>query len=178
MFNMFEHVYSNTHLARDNYIVYAYVTGHYIRESCPRYLTPKGFETLKKNLAENPSLISIHTAMLSDVLEKEIKDGELTVTILLDSMDWMSDNIVRSQLRQLKQKMHPEKGRLFFRSASAVLTHPDLIATLDYDVELVDKVKKEITCNMVKNNFFFIFIFFLFFLFLFLFLFYFIFILF
>jgi S-adenosylmethionine:diacylglycerol 3-amino-3-carboxypropyl transferase len=89
--------------------------------------------------------------MLSTVLDKEINDGELTVTILLDSMDWMSDQMVRSQLKQLKQKMHPEKGRLFFRSASAVITHPDLVATLDYDVELVDKVKKEIICLMVKN---------------------------
>ena len=148
MFNMFDHVFSNTHLSTENYICYAYIKGHYIKQCCPRYLTPNGFATLKQNLKDDPNLVSVHTAFLSDVVTKEVKEGDLTVVILLDSQDWMPDKIVRDQLQLLKKKMHPKKGRIFFRSASDTLTHPDLVATVTYDTELVDSVKKAIPCQL------------------------------
>jgi betaine lipid synthase len=40
-------VAENTHLRGENYFYYNCLTGHFLRDNCPAYLTPEGFARLQ-----------------------------------------------------------------------------------------------------------------------------------
>jgi S-adenosylmethionine-diacylglycerol 3-amino-3-carboxypropyl transferase len=70
----------------DNYFWRVYMKGEYSRECCPEYLKPENFQKLKDGLADR---VSTHTDSVQGFLDKH--DGQISRYVLLDHMDWLSD---------------------------------------------------------------------------------------
>ena len=71
---------------KDNYFWRVYMNGKYSRECCPEYLKEDNFAKLKGGVVDN---VSTHTDSVQGFLEKY--DGQISRYILLDHMDWLSD---------------------------------------------------------------------------------------
>ncbi len=71
---------------KDNYFWRVYMNGEYSRDCCPEYLKAENFSTLKNGLVDR---VSTHTDSVQGFLEKH--DGTISRFILLDHMDWLSD---------------------------------------------------------------------------------------
>ncbi|ORX37775.1 hypothetical protein BD324DRAFT_641879 [Kockovaella imperatae] len=74
-----------TTLKDDNYFFFLCLNGRYTRASCPAYLKPEGFSTLKADKVNNS--FKLHTDTILNVL-RGLEDGSLTKIIVMDSMDW------------------------------------------------------------------------------------------
>jgi S-adenosylmethionine-diacylglycerol 3-amino-3-carboxypropyl transferase len=72
----------------DNYFWRVYLTGRYTADCCPEYVKESNFETLKNGLVDR---VSAHTDSVQGFLEKH--PGKISKFILLDHMDWLSDNM-------------------------------------------------------------------------------------
>lgn len=70
----------------DNYFWRVYLTGQYTPECCPEYLKPDQFQRLKSGLADR---VSVHTDSVQAFLEGH--DRQISRFVLLDHMDWLSD---------------------------------------------------------------------------------------
>lgn len=70
----------------DNYFWRVYLTGEYTPECCPEYLAQEGFARLKTGLVDR---VSAHTNSVQGFLEQH--DGQISRFVLLDHMDWLSD---------------------------------------------------------------------------------------
>lgn len=70
----------------DNYFWRVYLTGEYTPDCCPEYLSQEGFARLKSGLVDR---VSVHTNSVQGFLEKH--DGQISRYVLLDHMDWLSD---------------------------------------------------------------------------------------
>jgi len=73
---------------QDNYFWRVYMTGQYSPECCPEYLREENFERLKNGAVDR---ISTHTDSVQGFLEKT--DVKISKFVLLDHMDWMSDQL-------------------------------------------------------------------------------------
>jgi S-adenosylmethionine-diacylglycerol 3-amino-3-carboxypropyl transferase len=71
---------------KDNYFWRLYMNGAYTRDCCPEYLKADNFEKLKSGAVDR---VSTHTDSVQGFLEKH--DGTISRYILLDHMDWLSD---------------------------------------------------------------------------------------
>ena len=80
-----EAVFANLPLS-DNYFWRVYLTGEYTPECCPEYLSQEGFSLLKLGLVDR---VSVHTNSVQGFLEQH--DREISRYVLLDHMDWLSD---------------------------------------------------------------------------------------
>ncbi|PWZ03152.1 hypothetical protein BCV70DRAFT_197391 [Testicularia cyperi] len=76
-------------LIRDsNYHYRLCLMGNYTKSSCPLYLKPEGFATLKKQALEDGlDSFRLHTDSIVNVL-RGFEDGALTRAITMDHMDW------------------------------------------------------------------------------------------
>lgn len=63
-----------------------YLQGHYTPDCCPTYLTPQGFEVLKRGAVAR---VEAHTRTLAEHLA--VDDRPVSRFVLLDHMDWMSN---------------------------------------------------------------------------------------
>lgn len=72
----------------DNYFWRVYLTGRYTADCCPEYVKESNFAALKNGLADR---VSTHTDSVQGFLEKH--PGKISKFILLDHMDWLSDNM-------------------------------------------------------------------------------------
>ena len=72
----------------DNYFWRVYLTGRYTAECCPEYVKEANFAALKNGLVDR---VSTHTDSVQGFLEKH--PGKISKFILLDHMDWLSDNM-------------------------------------------------------------------------------------
>jgi S-adenosylmethionine-diacylglycerol 3-amino-3-carboxypropyl transferase len=98
---------------KDNYFWRVYINGAYSRECCPEYLKADNFEKLKGGLVEN---VSTHTDSVQGFLEKH--DGLISRYILLDHMDWLSDQffpLLQSEWQAIVDRAAPG-ARLIWRS--------------------------------------------------------------
>ena len=73
---------------QDNYFWRVYMTGRYSRECCPEYLKPDNFLALKNGLADR---VQTHTNSVQGFLEGH--KGTISRYVLLDHMDWLSDQL-------------------------------------------------------------------------------------
>ena len=98
---------------KDNYFWRVYMNGSYSRECCPEYLKPDNFEALKNGLVDR---ISTHTDSVQGFLEKY--DGQISRYILLDHMDWLSDQffpLLESEWQAIVDRAAPG-ARIIWRS--------------------------------------------------------------
>jgi S-adenosylmethionine-diacylglycerol 3-amino-3-carboxypropyl transferase len=73
---------------RENYFYKVYVDGEYSRECCPEYLKEHNFYKLKNGLVD---CISVHTTTITEFLDN-YPERDITRFVLLDHMDWFSEN--------------------------------------------------------------------------------------
>ncbi|KAF8902789.1 hypothetical protein CPB84DRAFT_1846150 [Gymnopilus junonius] len=92
--------------------------GHYTPSSCPLYLTPSGFDALKKNDAEALDSFRLHTDSIVNVL-RGLSKWSLTRTLVMDHLDWFSPGAVDvdQEIQELHRVTAPG-GLVFWRSAS------------------------------------------------------------
>ncbi|KIK03500.1 hypothetical protein K443DRAFT_676678 [Laccaria amethystina LaAM-08-1] len=92
--------------------------GHYTPASCPRYLTPSGFDALKKNDGEALDAFRLHTDAIVNVL-RGLSKWSLTRALVMDHIDWFSPGSVEvdEEVRELHRVIAPG-GLVFWRSAS------------------------------------------------------------
>lgn len=98
---------------KDNYFWRVYMNGSYSRECCPEYLKQDNFEALKNGLVDR---ISTHTDSVQGFLEKY--DGQISRYILLDHMDWLSDQffpLLESEWQAIVDRAAPG-ARIIWRS--------------------------------------------------------------
>lgn len=98
---------------KDNYFWRVYMNGSYSRTCCPEYLKQENFEKLKGGLVDN---VSTHTDSVQGFLEKY--DGQISRYILLDHMDWLSDQffpLLESEWQAIIDRAAPN-ARLIWRS--------------------------------------------------------------
>lgn len=108
---------------KDNYFYYAYIAGKWSPECCPRYLYPENFANLKKYAKEGR--VTMHHGPIAAAAQ--LRD-DFTVASLLDSMDWMPDSMIASQMADLIPQMD-KKGHIFWRSF-ATKVHSPVLASL------------------------------------------------
>ena len=97
----------------DNYFWRVYLNGQYTRECCPEYLKEENFEKLKGGVVDR---VSTHTDSVQGFLEKH--DGKISRFILLDHMDWLSDQffpLLESEWQAIINAAAP-RARLIWRS--------------------------------------------------------------
>ncbi len=97
----------------DNYFWRVYLNGQYTRECCPEYLKEANFEKLRN---ESVDRVSTHTDSVQGFLEKH--DGHISRFILLDHMDWLSDQffpLLESEWQAIIDRAAPG-ARLIWRS--------------------------------------------------------------
>jgi S-adenosylmethionine-diacylglycerol 3-amino-3-carboxypropyl transferase len=98
---------------KDNYFWRVYINGSYSRDCCPEYLKADNFAKLKGGLVDN---VSTHTDSVQGFLEKH--DGQISRYILLDHMDWLSDQffpLLESEWQAIIDRAAPD-ARLIWRS--------------------------------------------------------------
>ena len=98
---------------KDNYFWRVYMNGAYTRDCCPEYLKEDNFEKLKGGLVDK---VSTHTDSVQGFLEKH--DGTISRFILLDHMDWLSDQffpLLESEWQAIFDRAAPN-ARAIWRS--------------------------------------------------------------
>lgn len=98
---------------KDNYFWRVYMNGSYSRDCCPEYLKPDNFQALKNGLVDR---ITTHTDSVQGFLEKY--DGKISRYILLDHMDWLSDQffpLLESEWQAIVDRAAPG-ARIIWRS--------------------------------------------------------------
>ncbi|CAI5756853.1 unnamed protein product [Candida verbasci] len=109
-------------ISNDNYFYYLSLTGHYIKNNCPDYLTTKGYKRLTNYSPvtnESPiDNIRIHTDTLNDVFARLSKKS-ITIAIIMDHMDWFDPNgkDAINEISAVKQCL-VNGGRVMLRSAA------------------------------------------------------------
>lgn len=97
----------------DNYFWRVYLNGKYTSDCCPEYLKEENFEKLKNEAVDK---VTTHTDSVQGFLEKH--DGQISRFILLDHMDWLSDQffpLLESEWQAIIDSAAPE-ARLIWRS--------------------------------------------------------------
>merc|ERR1711988_1259178 len=109
---------------KNNYFYYGYLVGQFAPDCCPRYLEKESFPILQKNVDR----ITVYHGTLADAAENVKHDG-ITLVSILDAMDWMPDALVADTISRVMGKMHPTKGRFYWRSL-APFVHSPVLAQL------------------------------------------------
>jgi len=97
----------------DNYFWRVYLNGKYTSDCCPEYLKEENFEKLKNEAVDK---VTTHTDSVQGFLEKH--DGQISRFILLDHMDWLSDQffpLLESEWQAIIDSAAPG-ARLIWRS--------------------------------------------------------------
>jgi len=109
---------------KENYFWHVYLTGAYTKECCPEYLKPDNFQLLKGGLADR---VEVHTGTLLAYLEDH--EEPISRFVLLDHMDWLSENhrkVLARQWQMIVDRAAPET-RLLWRSACLKVEYVDPI---------------------------------------------------
>lgn len=99
-----------------NYFWQLYMRGYYTRDSCPEYLTARGFARLQHGLHER---VEVHTTLLTDYLIAN--ERPIDRFVLLDHMDWMAGyrpQALAEEWHWILKRASP-RARAIFRSAHA-----------------------------------------------------------
>jgi S-adenosylmethionine-diacylglycerol 3-amino-3-carboxypropyl transferase len=150
-----EAVFTRLPLA-DNYFWRVYMTGRYTPECCPNYLKREGFAQLK---AGRVDCLHLQTGSLLGFLEQH--PGKINKFVLLDHMDWLSNNanpILRRQWQALVDRAAPD-ARILWRSGGLRVDYVDPIEVksggkqkrlgdlLCYQRELAEKLHQQDRVN-------------------------------
>jgi S-adenosylmethionine-diacylglycerol 3-amino-3-carboxypropyl transferase len=98
---------------QDNYFWRVYITGQYTPGCCPEYLKAESYERLRQGLAGH---IHVHTNSVQGFLEDY--RGQISRFVLLDHMDWLSDNyfeLLESEWQAIVERATPD-ARILWRS--------------------------------------------------------------
>jgi betaine lipid synthase len=88
---------SNEHMKKGAYWYYLCIKWHYTHDSCPLYLTPSGFETLKANGAALLDNFRLHTDSMINVLT-QLPAGSLTIAVWMDHCDWFTPSVSKGSV--------------------------------------------------------------------------------
>lgn len=99
---------------QDNYFWRVYTTGRYTKECCPEYLSREGFDILKAGAIDN---VSAYTCTVEQFL-RDHPDIKISKFILLDHMDWLSDNFYSALVSEWDAILHnaTPHARILWRS--------------------------------------------------------------
>lgn len=137
---------------KDNYFWRVYMNGSYSRECCPEYLKEENFQKLKSGLVDN---VTTHTDSVQGFLEKH--DGTISRYILLDHMDWLSDQffpLLESEWQAIIDRAAPN-ARIIWRSGGLRTDFIDQVQVnrdgeiqkispmLSYDTELANELHQK-----------------------------------
>ncbi len=98
---------------KDNYFWRVYMNGEYSRDCCPEYLKEDNFRLLKNGLIDR---VTTNTDSVQGFLEKH--QGTISRFILLDHMDWLSDQyfpLLESEWQAIIDRAAPQ-SRIIWRS--------------------------------------------------------------
>ncbi|KAF7315360.1 hypothetical protein MIND_00050600 [Mycena indigotica] len=100
------------------YLLVSALLGHYTAESCPEYLTRRGFEALKSKDGAALDAFRLHTDSIVNVL-RGLAEASLTRSLVMDSMDWFppGSKELEEEVAQFHRVLAPG-GCLFWRSAA------------------------------------------------------------
>ncbi|KAJ1555017.1 hypothetical protein HK096_010241 [Nowakowskiella sp. JEL0078] len=113
--NTMDPIIETTSLRKENYFYYLCLMSQYAPNNCPAYLTESGFNLLKQN-SERLDAIKIHTNTIISVLENEVADEELNHIILMDHLDWFSNEDADAEISMTARKV-AKGGKAYWRSA-------------------------------------------------------------
>jgi len=100
---------------RENYFYKVYLDGEYSHECCPEYLKEANFYKLKNGLVD---CISVHTTTITEFLNSH-PERDITRYVLLDHMDWLSENTQLLQEEwQAIMDHSADNAKYLWRSAS------------------------------------------------------------
>jgi betaine lipid synthase len=122
----FDGVALNSHLRKDNYFYFNCCTGHFARDSCPSYLTPEGFQTLKDGAIDN-------LVIMNGTFMQALQSRKYTKVILMDHVDWQDEVAATKLARALAQQVLPG-GRVIWRSAAEIPPYARLIRDAGFEV--------------------------------------------
>jgi len=114
---------------QDNYFWRVYLTGRYTTDCCPEYLKAENFQALRQGLVDR---VTTHTDSVQGFLEKH--PGAISKFILLDHMDWLSDNmfpLLESEWQAIVNAAAP-RSRLIWRSGGL---ETDFIERVEVEVD-------------------------------------------
>ena len=97
----------------DNYFWRVYMTGEYSTDCCPEYLKQENFYKLKGGLVDR---VSAHTESVQGFLEHN--DVAISRFVLLDHMDWLSDQFfpaLEAEWQAIVRRATPD-ARIIWRS--------------------------------------------------------------
>ena len=116
MVNTLDPIAEETHLAADNPYYYVCLAGKFSRTCHPHYLAPEVHAKLSKVGALDS--LRIHTDELEEVIAR-ISPGELTVAVIMDSMDWfdLGSKAATAQVTKLNRALKMG-GRVMLRSSA------------------------------------------------------------
>jgi len=114
MCDTLDSVVHNTLLHNDQYFYLLCLLHRYTKESCPSYVSPKGFETLKKSGCLDR--ITLHTNSIVNTLG-EMEPESLTKVILMDHMDWFQEAEAREEISMVYRTV-AKGGEVYWRSSA------------------------------------------------------------
>ncbi|RUP47410.1 hypothetical protein BC936DRAFT_145760 [Jimgerdemannia flammicorona] len=117
----------------DQYFYHVVLMQKYTHESCPSYLTEKGFQQLKKSGALDA--FRLHTDSILNVL-KSLPAEHLTRTVVMDHMDWFDRSSSELEEEILEMARTTAKGgHVYWRSAGRVPWYNRLFEKYGFKVE-------------------------------------------
>ena len=125
----------HTLMSEDNYFYRVCLAGSFTKESCPEYLKESCFKKLKDGLVNN---ISVHTDYFGSVLALR----KYTKVVLMDHVDWLSDDLVEELASNLEKQVVPG-GRIIWRSASLNPPYAKVLEAHGFDVHCVHRITDE-----------------------------------
>ncbi|KAI8893824.1 hypothetical protein BC833DRAFT_531286 [Globomyces pollinis-pini] len=135
MVNTLDPVIENSLLRDDNYFFYMPLMLKYNKDAPgnPAYLSKEGYDLL---LAEPHRLdaIKIHTDYITNVLAT-IPDNDLTKVILMDHLDWFSEQDARTEIEAVHKKMK-KGGMVFWRSAGKAPWYNSIFQSTGFEIQV------------------------------------------
>lgn len=120
-----------SHVRKSNYFYYNCLTGHFLRDNCPAYLTPAGFKTLQDGAIER---LAVVTGTFLDAL----RSRKYTKVILMDHVDWLDAKMQAEVADTLAQQVAPG-GTVIWRSASLCPPYAATIAKAGFEVTCISR---------------------------------------
>ncbi|KAG9255882.1 uncharacterized protein F5Z01DRAFT_521906 [Emericellopsis atlantica] len=116
MVNTLDPMAEQTHVAGDNPYYYVCLAGKFSRKCHPDYLSPRNHAKLSRPGALDS--LRIHTDEFEEVISR-IMPGELTVAVVMDSMDWFDtgSHAAAAQVTKLNRAL-ATGGRVMLRSSA------------------------------------------------------------
>ncbi|KAJ1896905.1 hypothetical protein LPJ81_004643 [Coemansia sp. IMI 209127] len=133
-----EPVMAGTSLAYDNYFYHLLFALRYSPTCCPAYLTKEGFDNLQRTLRADTPLsdrctFRLHTDTILDVLAK-MSPGELTKAVIMDHMDWFSEDSAQQEVSALARVI-AKGGFVLWRSAARLPWYVEVFEKNGFAVE-------------------------------------------